>query len=98
MDFPQLTKLPKILLTYHMGSDVKEYTIHHNPIYVVNIIYYRFQPSVATIWHTKSQIPDQPWRPPSLLYNGYWLPFMLVKRLGRGVDHPPHLVPRLRKK
>jgi hypothetical protein len=33
--------------------------------------------------------PDPPWGPPSLLYNGYWVPFPAVKRLGRGVDHPP---------
>ena len=33
--------------------------------------------------------PDQPWGPPSLLYNGYRLSFPGVKRPGRGVDHLP---------
>lgn len=34
--------------------------------------------------------------PPSLLYNGYRV-FPEVLRLGRGVDHPQHLAPKLRK-
>ena len=33
--------------------------------------------------------PDSPWGPPSLLYNGYRVSFLGVKRPGRGVDHPP---------
>jgi hypothetical protein len=41
--------------------------------------------------------PDRPWCLPSLLYNGYRVSFPGVKRLGRGVDHPPHLAPRLKK-
>jgi hypothetical protein len=41
--------------------------------------------------------PDRPRGPPSLLYNGYRVSFPGVKRLGRGVDHPPHLAPRLKK-
>ena len=32
---------------------------------------------------------DQPWVPPSLLYIGYRLSSLGVKRPGRGVDHPP---------
>ena len=32
--------------------------------------------------------PDRPWGPPSLLYNGYRVSFLGVKRPGRGVDHP----------
>jgi hypothetical protein len=40
---------------------------------------------------------DRPWGPPSLLYNGYRVSFSGVKRPGRGVDHPPHLSPRLKK-
>jgi hypothetical protein len=35
--------------------------------------------------------------PPSLLYNRYRLSFPEIKRLGRGVNHPPHLAPRLKK-
>ena len=41
--------------------------------------------------------PDRPWGPPSLLYNGYRISFLGVKRPGRGVDHPPYLAPRLKK-
>jgi hypothetical protein len=32
--------------------------------------------------------PDQPWGPPSLLYNGYQV-FPGVKQPGHGADHPP---------
>jgi hypothetical protein len=44
------------------------------------------------IFRTRS---DRPWGPPSLLYKGYRFSFPAVKRPGRGVDHPPHLAPRL---
>ena len=37
--------------------------------------------------------PDRPWGPPSLLYNGY----PGLKRPDRGVDHPPHIAPRLKR-
>ena len=33
--------------------------------------------------------PDRLWGPPSLPYNGYRVFLPGVKRLGRGVDHPP---------
>ena len=33
--------------------------------------------------------PDQPWDPPSLIYNGYRVSYPGVKRPGRGGDHPP---------
>jgi hypothetical protein len=42
--------------------------------------------------------PERPWGPPSLLHNGYQVSFPGVKRQGRGVDHPPHLAPRLKKR
>ena len=32
--------------------------------------------------------PDWSWVPPSLLYNGYRVSFPVVKRPGRGVNHP----------
>ena len=32
--------------------------------------------------------PHQPWGPPSLLYNGYWVSFIGLKRPGCGIDHP----------
>ena len=38
--------------------------------------------------------PDRPLCPRSLLYNGYRVSFTGVKRLGCGVNHPPHLAPR----
>jgi hypothetical protein len=41
-------------------------------------------PGWGEIFRTR---PDQPWGPPSLLYNGYWV-FPGVKRPDRGVDHP----------
>jgi hypothetical protein len=41
--------------------------------------------------------PDRPWGPPILLYNEYRVSFPGVKRPEHGVDHPPHLVPRLKK-
>jgi hypothetical protein len=33
-----------------------------------------------------------------ILYNGYRITFPAVKLTGRGVDHPPHLAPRLKKR
>jgi len=33
--------------------------------------------------------PDRPCGPTSDLYDGYRVPFPGVKKLGRGVDHPP---------
>jgi len=41
--------------------------------------------------------PDRSCGPSSLLYNGYRYSFSGVKRPERGVDHPPHLVLRLKK-
>ena len=41
-------------------------------------------------------LPDRPWGPPSLLYNGYWV-FPGGKAAGVCVDQPPHLAPRLKK-
>jgi hypothetical protein len=41
--------------------------------------------------------PDRLWGPPSFLYNGNRVCFPGVNRPGGGVDHPPHLVPRLKK-
>jgi len=38
------------------------------------------------ILHTR---PDQPWGPPSLLYNGYWVSFPGVKRPGCCVIQTP---------
>jgi len=41
--------------------------------------------------------PDRPWGSPSLQYYGYRVSFPGEKRPGRDVDHPPHLVPSLKK-
>jgi len=38
------------------------------------------------IFHTHS---DLPWCPPTLLYNRYWVSFLMVTQLGCGVDHLP---------
>jgi hypothetical protein len=51
-------------------------------------------PGEDEIFRTSS---DQPWSPPSLLYNRYRFFFSGVKRPGRGVDRPPLLEPRLKK-
>jgi hypothetical protein len=51
-------------------------------------------PGGCEIFRTR---PDRPWGPPSLLYSGYRVSFQEVKRPGSGVDHPPHLAPRLKK-
>jgi len=40
---------------------------------------------------------DWPWGSPSLPYNGYRVSFPEVERPGRGVNHPSHLAPRLKK-
>ena len=41
--------------------------------------------------------PDRPCGPPSLLHHGCRVSFLGVKRRGRGVNHPPHLSPSLKK-
>ena len=41
--------------------------------------------------------PDRLWGLPSLLYNGYRVFCLGVKRSGRGIKYPPHLTPRLKK-
>jgi hypothetical protein len=43
-------------------------------------------PGGVDIFRTR---PDQPWGPPSLLYNGYRVFFPGVKRPRLGVNHPP---------
>ena len=52
----------------------------------------RSNPSGGKILRSR---PDRPCGPPSLLYNGHRV-FPGGKRPGRGVDHPPHLAPRLK--
>jgi hypothetical protein len=64
-------------------------------------------PGLATGWTGRGSNPglgeifrtrlDRPWGPPSLLYTGYLVSFPGIKWQGRGVDHPPHLAPRLNK-
>jgi hypothetical protein len=54
-------------------------------------------PWIESRWGIIFPHPSRPaWGPPSFLYNGYRV-FPGVKRPGRGVDHAPHLVPRLKK-
>jgi len=38
----------------------------------------------------------QPWGQPNLLYNRYRASFPGVKKPGRNLNYPPHLVPRLK--
>jgi hypothetical protein len=56
-------------------------------------------PGIESWWGVRFSAPVQtgPVGPPSLLYNGYWVSFPGVKQLGRGNDHLPHLVLRLKK-
>ena len=50
-------------------------------------------PVGGEIFHSRR---DQPWGPPSLLYNRYWV-FPRGKATRAWLDHPPHLAPRLKK-
>jgi hypothetical protein len=56
----------------------------------------------CTVWGSKSDgdvvfltYPDRPRLPPIIFYSEYRLPFLGIKRPGRGVGHPPILVPKL---
>ena len=42
--------------------------------------------------------PDQLCGSPSFLYSGYRVSFPWIKRLGRGVVHPSHLVPKVKER
>jgi hypothetical protein len=47
-------------------------------------------PGIESRWGRDFPHPSRPsLGPPSLLYNGYRVSFPGVKRMGRGVDHPP---------
>ena len=61
--------------------------------------YGRDGPRIEIQWgiETSRTRPDLSWSPFRLLYNGYQVAFLRVKRSGRGVDHPPHLPLRLNK-
>ena len=56
-------------------------------------------PGIESRWGARFSAPVRsgPGVLPSLLYNGYWVSFPKVKRPRRGVNHPPHLAPRLKK-
>jgi len=55
-------------------------------------------PEIESLWGEifRTRL-DRPWEPPSPLYNGYQFSFPRVERPGRGVNHPPHLAPRLKR-
>jgi hypothetical protein len=55
---------------------------------------WEMNPGEGEIFRTRT---DRPWGPPKLLYDGYRAPFPGVNRPRRGVNHPPHLEPRLKK-
>jgi hypothetical protein len=78
-------------------------TAEISAIYYLFISYLFFTYSIATrkgldglgtelIFRTH---PDRPWGTLSLLYREWYRVILEVKRPGRGVDHPPHLVPKL---
>ena len=46
---------------------------------------------------TFAPVQTSPGTHTSLLYNGYRVPLLGIKRSGRGVNQPPHLAPRLKK-
>jgi hypothetical protein len=49
-------------------------------------------PRIESSWWGSFPYLSRPaWGPPSLLYNVYQVSFPGVKRLGRGIDHPPPL-------
>jgi hypothetical protein len=87
------------------------HTLHRNYFNPYNLLFYALGQGsavgVKTRWTVGgpnpggSEIfltrPDRPWGPPSLLYNGYRVSFLGAKRPGRGVNHIPHLAPRLKK-
>jgi hypothetical protein len=41
-------------------------------------------PGEGEIFRTRT---DRPWLPSTFLYNGYWVPFSVVKRPGRGFNN-----------
>ena len=48
------------------------------------------RPGIESRWGRKFPHPSRPvFSPPSLLYNGYRVPFPTVKRPRRAVNHPP---------
>jgi hypothetical protein len=55
-------------------------------------------PGIESWWGARFSAPVQSGTGalPSLLYNGYWVSFLRVKRPGSGVNHP-YLAPRLKK-
>ena len=48
---------------------------------------------VGEIFRTR---PHRPWKTPRLLYNGHRVSFPGVRRLRRGVDHPPPSSPEVK--
>ena len=70
------------------------------------VVYLRWYRSLATGWKVRESNPgrgeifhtrlDRPWGPPTLLSNGYRV-IPRGKRPRPGVNHPPHLAPRLQK-
>ena len=57
-----------------------------------------WSPGIESRWRRIFRTrPDRPWGPPSLLYKGYLVSVPEIEQWGRGVNHPPHLVLRLKK-
>jgi hypothetical protein len=55
-------------------------------------------PGIESWWRRDSPHTSIPhWDPTDFLYNGYQISLPGAKATGRGVDHPPPLLPRLKK-
>jgi hypothetical protein len=57
-------------------------------------------PRIGSRWGRDFSHPSRPAQgpPPSLLYDGYRVSFLGVKRPGRGVDHPPSPSARIKQR
>ena len=65
---------------------VKEKKVHMDRCVIMNVA--EIQLFESTDLTAFDLFIYRPWGPTSLLYNGYWVTFPVVKRPGRGVDHP----------
>jgi hypothetical protein len=80
-----------VLFTFFTQRMIPELPLVPGSVYSVSKILV----SITHVYIFRTR-PDRPWGSPSLLYNGYWVPFQRVNQPGRGVYHPHHLAPRLK--
>jgi len=95
--FPQFFQQNRILPTLYQITSFK---IFCNSSFTIPPLTLQSKFGVWTTAGTRNFLfhtsPDQPWGQTNLPYNGYWNCFLRVQQLGHDVEHPPHLVPRLR--